>query len=117
MEVTEGGLVVDGQHIEVPCEPDVARLPWAELGVDVVIDSTGLNRSREAAAKHLEAGAEKVIISAPAKDPDVTVALGVNFDRAYDPEPTGSSRTPRARRTASLPWPRCCTKASASATA
>jgi glyceraldehyde 3-phosphate dehydrogenase len=85
VEVTEGGLVVDGHHIQVPCEPEVARLPWAELGVDVVIDSTGLNRSREAAAKHLEAGAEKVIISAPAKDPDVTVALGVNFEQAYDP--------------------------------
>src|SRR4051794_26190870 len=53
----EGALIVDGTRIEVPSEPDAARLPWAELGVEVVIDSTGLNRSREAAARHLEAGA------------------------------------------------------------
>jgi glyceraldehyde 3-phosphate dehydrogenase len=86
VEAVEGALVVDGKRIEVPCESDPAKLPWADLGVEVVIDSTGLNRSREAAAKHLEAGARKVIISAPAKDPDVTVALGVNFEQAYDPD-------------------------------
>ncbi|HKJ37076.1 MAG TPA: type I glyceraldehyde-3-phosphate dehydrogenase, partial [Solirubrobacterales bacterium] len=61
------------------------KLPWSELGVDVVIESTGLFRDRASAAKHLEAGAKKVIISAPATDPDVTVALGVNFDD-YDPD-------------------------------
>jgi glyceraldehyde 3-phosphate dehydrogenase len=86
VEAAEGALVVDGHRIEVPGEADPARLPWGTLGVDVVIESTGLNRSREAAAKHLEAGAAKVIVSAPAKDPDVTVALGVNFEQAYDPE-------------------------------
>src|SRR5207247_11028427 len=60
--------------------------PWAELGVEVVIESTGLFTKRDEAAKHLDAGARKVIISAPAGDPDVTVALGVNFDEAYDPD-------------------------------
>ena len=63
-----------------------ATCPWGELGVDVVIESTGLFTKRDDAAKHLEAGAKKVIISAPANDPDVTVALGVNFDDAYDPD-------------------------------
>ena len=67
-------------------ERDPAALPWGELGVEVVIESTGLFTKRDDAAKHLEAGAQKVIISAPATDPDVTVALGVNFDDAYDPE-------------------------------
>jgi glyceraldehyde 3-phosphate dehydrogenase len=86
VEAAEHGLVVDGQRIEVPGLTDPAALPWEELGVEVVIDSTGLHRSREAAAKHLEAGARKVIISAPAKEPDVTVVLGVNFEKAYDAE-------------------------------
>ena len=67
-------------------ERDPAALPWGELGVEVVIESTGLFTKRDDAAKHLEAGAKKVIISAPATDPDVTVALGVNFDSAYDPD-------------------------------
>jgi glyceraldehyde 3-phosphate dehydrogenase len=67
-------------------ERDPAALPWGELGVDVVIESTGFFTKREDAAKHLEAGAKKVIISAPATEPDVTVALGVNFDTAYDPD-------------------------------
>ncbi|MDQ6807614.1 MAG: glyceraldehyde-3-phosphate dehydrogenase, partial [Actinomycetota bacterium] len=61
-----------------------AALPWGDLGVDVVIESTGLFTDRENAAKHLDAGAKKVVISAPAKNPDVTVALGVNFDEEYD---------------------------------
>ena len=67
-------------------ERDPAALPWGDLGVEVVIESTGLFTKRDDAAKHLEAGARKVIISAPATEPDVTVALGVNFDQAYDPE-------------------------------
>ena len=67
-------------------ERDPAALPWADLGVDVVIESTGFFTARDDAAKHLAAGAKKVIISAPAKEPDVTVALGVNFDSAYDPK-------------------------------
>jgi glyceraldehyde 3-phosphate dehydrogenase len=67
-------------------ERDPAALPWGELGVDVVIESTGLFTARADASKHLEAGAKKVIISAPAKEPDVTVALGVNFESDYDPD-------------------------------
>jgi glyceraldehyde 3-phosphate dehydrogenase len=79
-------LVVDGQEIRVLAARDPAALPWGELGADVVIESTGLFTDRENAAKHLDAGAKKVIISAPATDPDVTVVLGVNFDDAYDRE-------------------------------
>jgi glyceraldehyde 3-phosphate dehydrogenase len=82
---SDGSLVVDGGELRVLAERDPAALPWGELGVDVVIESTGLFTKRDDAAKHLEAGAKKVIISAPATDPDVTVALGVNFDTAYDP--------------------------------
>jgi glyceraldehyde 3-phosphate dehydrogenase len=86
VEAREGGVAVDGTEIKVLAERDPAQLPWGDLGADVVIESTGLFTKRDDAAKHLEAGAKKVIISAPAKDPDVTVALGVNFDEAYDPE-------------------------------
>src|SRR5687767_9589235 len=86
VEVSDDAIVVDGDEIKVLTERDPAALPWGELGVEVVIESTGLFTKRDDAAKHLEAGARKVIISAPATDPDVTVALGVNFDEAYDPE-------------------------------
>jgi glyceraldehyde 3-phosphate dehydrogenase len=79
-------IEVDGDDLKVLSEKDPAALPWSDLGAEVVIESTGLFTKREDAAKHLEAGAKKVIISAPATDPDVTVALGVNFDQAYDPE-------------------------------
>ena len=81
----DGGIVVEGKEIATPTLSDPAELPWDELDVDVVIESTGRFRSRVDAAKHLQAGARKVIISAPAKEPDVTVALGVNFED-YDPE-------------------------------
>jgi glyceraldehyde 3-phosphate dehydrogenase len=86
VQAGDHSVVVDGSEIRVFAERDPADLPWGDLGVEVVIESTGLFRKREEAAKHLEAGARKVIISAPATDPDVTVALGVNFDEAYDPE-------------------------------
>src|ERR671911_1250127 len=86
IEATDGGVKVDGTEIKVLNEKDPAALPWGDLGVEVVIESTGLFTKREGAAKHLDAGARKVIISAPATDPDVTVALGVNFDSVYDPE-------------------------------
>ena len=86
IEEREGAIAVDGTEIKILAERDPANLPWADLGVDVVIESTGLFTKRDDAAKHLAAGAKKVIISAPATDPDVTVALGVNFDEAYDPE-------------------------------
>jgi glyceraldehyde 3-phosphate dehydrogenase len=87
-EVSEGdgALIVDGKEIRVLSERDPAQLGWGDLGVEVVIESTGLFTKRDDAAKHLEAGAKKVIISAPAKEPDVTVALGVNFDEVYDPD-------------------------------
>jgi len=86
VEAGESSITVDGTEIKVLGEKDPASLPWSELGVEVVIESTGIFTGREGAAKHLEAGARNVIISAPATDPDVTVALGVNFDSAYDPE-------------------------------
>jgi glyceraldehyde 3-phosphate dehydrogenase len=82
----EGSLTIDGKELKVLSERDPAALPWGDLGVDVVIESTGLFTGREDAAKHLAAGAKKVIISAPAKEPDVTVALGVNFESEYDPD-------------------------------
>ncbi len=84
VETRDGALVVDGVRIETPGVADPAELPWAELGVDVVIESSGRFRARADAEKHLDAGAAKVIVSAPAKDPDVTVVLGVNFDDVYD---------------------------------
>jgi glyceraldehyde 3-phosphate dehydrogenase len=77
-------LVVAGKRIPISAERDPAQLPWGKLGAQIVVESTGFFTSREAAAKHLEAGAERVIISAPATDPDVTVVLGVNTE-AYDP--------------------------------
>jgi glyceraldehyde 3-phosphate dehydrogenase len=80
----DGALDVDGAEIKVLAERDPAALPWGELGVDVVIESTGLFTDRDAASKHLAQGAKKVVISAPATDPDATVVLGVNFDEAYD---------------------------------
>ena len=86
VEATDGAILVDGVRIETPTERDPALLPWSELEVDVVVESTGRFRARADAAKHLEAGARKVIVSAPAKEPDVTVALGINFETAYDPE-------------------------------
>jgi len=83
VEAKGDSLVVDGDELKVFAERDPGVLPWGDIGADVVIESTGLFTDRENAAKHLEAGAKKVIISAPAKGPDVTVALGVNDD-AYD---------------------------------
>jgi glyceraldehyde 3-phosphate dehydrogenase len=77
-------ISVDGTALKVLSERDPAALPWADLGVEVVIESTGFFTARADAAKHLSAGAKKVIISAPAKEPDVTVALGVNFESDYD---------------------------------
>ncbi|HKA66806.1 MAG TPA: type I glyceraldehyde-3-phosphate dehydrogenase [Solirubrobacterales bacterium] len=85
VEAGEGSISIDGKAIEVLSERDPAALPWGDLGVEVVIESTGLFTARADAAKHLDAGARKVVISAPAKEPDVTVALGVNFDSDYDP--------------------------------
>ncbi len=85
VQVEGGSLVVDGKELKGLAERDPANLPWGDLGVDVVIESTGFFTDRASAQKHLDAGAKKVIISAPATDPDVTLVLGVNDD-AYDPE-------------------------------
>src|SRR5690242_8988325 len=83
VEATETGLLVDGDELRVLAERDPANLPWGDLGADVVVESTGFFTDRENAAKHLAGGAKKVIISAPAKGEDITVVLGVNFDK-YD---------------------------------
>ncbi|HEX4466590.1 MAG TPA: type I glyceraldehyde-3-phosphate dehydrogenase [Solirubrobacteraceae bacterium] len=81
-----GAIEIDGTELKVLAERDPAALPWGELGVDVVIESTGFFTDRENAAKHLAQGAKKVVISAPATNPDATVVLGVNFDEVYDRE-------------------------------
>jgi glyceraldehyde 3-phosphate dehydrogenase len=85
VEAGDGAISVDGREIKLLSERDPADLPWADLGVDVAIESTGLFTKRPDAEKHLQAGAKKVVISAPATDPDLTIVLGVN-DREYDPE-------------------------------
>ena len=84
IKATGDGLSVDGTDIRVLAERDPANLPWKDLGVQIVVESTGLFTEREKANKHVEAGAEKVIISAPAKGEDITIVMGVNDDR-YDP--------------------------------
>ncbi len=84
VEVRNGNLVVDGHEIQVFAERDPAKLPWGDLGIDIVIESTGVFREREKADLHRQAGAKKVIITAPAKGPDITIVLGVNQDK-YDP--------------------------------
>ena len=84
VEVADGALIVDDNEIKALSERDPAQLPWGELGVDIVIESTGIFRDKASASKHIRAGAKKVIISAPAKDEDLTVVLGVNQDQ-YDP--------------------------------
>ena len=85
IEASDNGLVVDGDEIRVFSERDPADLPWGDLGVDVVIESTGIFRDHAGASKHIQAGARKVIITAPAKKEDITIVLGVNEDR-YDPD-------------------------------
>jgi glyceraldehyde 3-phosphate dehydrogenase len=84
VKATADGITVDGDEFKVLSVKDPAQLPWKDLGVDVVFESTGIFTSREGAAKHLAAGARKVVITAPAKGPDITVVLGVNDDK-YDP--------------------------------
>jgi glyceraldehyde 3-phosphate dehydrogenase len=85
VEAGDGTIRVADHEIKFLSEKDPAQLPWSELGVEIAIESTGLFTKREQAQKHLDAGAKKVVISAPATDPDLTVVLGVN-DREYDPE-------------------------------
>jgi glyceraldehyde 3-phosphate dehydrogenase len=84
VKATDNGIDIGGKELPVFSERDPGNLPWSDVGADVVIESTGLFTDRENASKHLDAGAKKVIISAPAKEPDATVALGVNFEADYD---------------------------------
>ncbi len=84
VEATADGLIVDGDALKVYAERDPANLPWKDLDVDIVIESTGFFTKRDGAAKHLAAGAKKVLISAPAGNPDVTIVLGSN-EGTYDP--------------------------------
>ena len=85
VEASADGLIVDGDKLRVTSEKDPGALPWKDLGVDIVFESTGRFTDREAAAKHLAAGAKKVIITAPAKGEDVTIVMGVNHEK-YDPK-------------------------------
>ena len=116
VEVGDDGLIVNGTPLKVISERDPADLPWADLGVEVVVESTGFFTKREGAEKHLAAGARKVIISAPATDPDITICMGVN-DGDYDAEATTSSRTPHAPPTAWRRLQRRSTRTSASSVA
>lgn len=84
VSATDNSIIVNGKEIKIFAEKDPAKLPWNDLGVNLVIESTGIFTKRPDAAKHLEAGARKVIISAPATDPDITIVIGVN-DKDYNP--------------------------------
>ena len=84
IEVEGNVIVVNGKRIQIISEKDPGKIPWKDLGVDIVFESTGLFRDRSQASKHLDAGAKKVIISAPAPDPDITLVIGVNHEQ-YDP--------------------------------
>lgn len=81
VEAVEGALIVNGKRVELVSERDPLKLPWAQIGVDIVIEATGKFNEREKAAKHIEAGAKKVILTAPGKNEDITVVLGVNDDK------------------------------------
>ncbi|MFZ5595642.1 MAG: type I glyceraldehyde-3-phosphate dehydrogenase [Bacillota bacterium] len=84
VQATDNGIIVDGRNVKVYAEKDPASIPWREAGVDIVVESTGRFTQRENAAKHLEAGAKRVLISAPAKNEDITIVMGVN-NQKYDP--------------------------------
>ncbi len=85
VKVEGNSLLVDGKKLEILAERDPANLPWKDMGVDIVVESTGLFRDKKSAGKHITAGAKKVLISAPAKDPDGTFVIGVN-EKGYDPK-------------------------------
>lgn len=84
VDYKDDAIIVNGKEIKIFAEKDPENLPWGQLGVDVVIESTGIFRSKKQASKHITAGAKKVIISAPAKDEDITIVMGVN-EKNYDP--------------------------------
>ena len=85
IEVVEDGFIINGKKIKVVAHRDPAEIPWKDLGVELVVDSTGAFRDREGLQKHIDAGAKKVIVTAPAKNEDVTIVMGVN-EKDYDPE-------------------------------
>lgn len=85
IEVADNAFIINGKKVQIVADRDPANLPWKELGVDLVIDSTGAFRDREGLSKHIQAGAKKVIVTAPAKGEDITIVLGVN-EGNYDPE-------------------------------
>jgi len=84
IEAKEDSIVVNGKEIKIFAERDPEKLPWGELGVDIVIEATGIFRDKETAGKHIKAGAKKVVITAPAKKEDITIVMGVNEEK-YDP--------------------------------
>ena len=84
VEVKSGSIFVDGKELKILSEKDPANIPWGDLGVDIVVESTGVFTNAESASKHLSAGAKKVVITAPAKNEDITIVMGVNEDK-YDP--------------------------------
>src|SRR4051794_31135773 len=83
VKVSEKGISIDGKEFRVTAEKDPAKLPWKELGVDVVLECTGRFTDKEKASAHITAGAKKVLLSAPGKSPDITLAFGINMDQ-YD---------------------------------
>lgn len=85
VEVKDGMLIINGDTVKITAERDPAKVPWKEAGADIVLECTGLFTARADAGKHIEAGAKKVLISAPAKEPDATLACGINLE-TYDPE-------------------------------
>ena len=107
------GFVVNGRKVKVLSERNPEDLPWGELGVDIVVESTGLFTDANKAKAHLDAGAKKVIISAPAKNEDITIVMGVNDDQ-YNPETDNIISNASAPPTALLLWQRCCSITSAS---
>ena len=84
IQATDGAIAIDDTRVQVLSSKDPSQLPWKDLGVDIVLESTGLFTKRDDASKHLAAGAKRVIVTAPAKNPDITVVLGINAD-SYDP--------------------------------
>ncbi len=109
-------LRVGEREIKTFCESEPEDMPWGDLGIDIVVESSGKHTSRDAAAAHLEGGAKKVIVSAPATGADATFIYKINHE-TYDPERHTSSPTPAAPPTASCRWPRCCRTTSASSRA
>ncbi len=114
---TTTSIIVDGKAIRVFEERDPANIDWAGVGADIIVESTGFFTDAQKAKAHIDGGAKKVIISAPAKNEDITIVMGVNHDLYDAGQHTRSSPTPRARRTASRRWPRPSTTSSASSRA